>query len=261
MANHNPRHYGGYAGGYDIMPNERLMNHCLLFTAPKPLLYDFIMANLDGSMNIPLASGSRETYCLNVATGMNGAEAARHAGYCRKHPENARVMSWYLLKRQDVRDRIAWLRAQATDDAVLTLIEIKQVLSEIARANLKDYQDSNGRFRPLDENAPNPSAVAEVIYKFDPIKRQPYVASLHLRDPIPAIVELCRLDGAYKKPVSGVTVAPVTSVSMDQARAKLSARLEAVVKRLRSGAVESGDIDSLVEDGCSEEQHSKDLEV
>jgi len=38
------------------------------------------MASLDGSMKIPLASGRRETYCLNVARSMNGSEAARLAG-------------------------------------------------------------------------------------------------------------------------------------------------------------------------------------
>ncbi|MFC1915538.1 hypothetical protein ACFLW4_02460 [Chloroflexota bacterium] len=37
---------------------------------------------------------------------------------------------------------------------------------------------------------------------------------------------------------------------VDQVRAKLLAKLEAVVERLGSGVVVSGDIGSLVEDGC-----------
>lgn len=197
-------------------------------------------------MNIPLASGRRETYCLNLAGGHSGAESARLAGYCSFNPQNARVMSWYLLKRQDVRDRIAWLRAQATDRTILTLVQIKQVLSEIARANLKDYQDADGKFRPLDDDAPNPSAVAEVIYKFDPIRRQPYVASLRLRDPLPAIAELCRLEGSYKKKPMAIQVAPISSVSTDQLRAKLAT----IIKRIGSGAIEDNDIGSREEDGC-----------
>ena len=49
--------------------------------------------------------------------------------------------------------------------------------------------------------------------------------------------------------------------SVDQVRAKILAKIEAVVERPGSGAVESGDIGSLVEDGCSEEQHNNNLEV
>lgn len=249
MVGRAPRYHSGFIGSCGGMPDECLMSYYNLFTRPTSLLYNFIVANGGLYMNIPLSNGQHETYCLN-AVAKTGAEAARLAGYCPENPQNARVMSWYLLKRQDVRDRIAWLRAQATDDAILTLVQMKQVLSEIARANLKDYQDSNGKFRPLDDDAPNPSAVAEVIYKFDPIKRQPYIASLRLRDPVGAIVELCRLDGNYKKKPMAVQVAPV--VSVEDARTKLAARIE----RIGSGAIESGDIGSQVGDGCSEGEPS-----
>lgn len=213
-------------------------------------------------MDIPLAHGKRETYCLNVAGGRNGSESARLAGYCPDNPQNAHVMAWYLNKRQDVRDRIAWLRAQATGKAILDLKQIKIVLSEIASARLKDYQDADGKFRPLDDDSPNPSAVAEVIYKFDPIKKQPYVASLRLRDPLPAMAELSRLEGAYKKPGSSVTVAPVVSVLVDQgAREKLLAKLKVVGERQSDNTIEDSDMDSELEDGCSEEQHNKNSEV
>lgn len=242
MVGRAPRRYNSLIGGCDDMPDECLMSYYALFTQSESLLYNCIVTSGGLYMKIPLSSGRRETYCLNVARGMNGSEAARLAGYCPENPQNAHVMSWYLLKRQDVRNRIAWLRAQATNEAIMTLIEAKQVLSEIARAVLRDYQDSSGRFRPLDADTPNPSAVAEVIYKFDPIKRQPYIASLRLRDPVGAIVELCRLDGAYKKKPMAVQVAPITSVSVEDARAKLAARIE----RTGSGAIESGDIGSQV---------------
>lgn len=251
MAGRAPRRYGSLISGCDDMPDECLMNYYALFTQPESLLYNCIVTSRGLHMKIPLSSGRRETYCLNVARGMNGSEAARLAGYCRENPKNAHVMSWYLLKRQDVQDRIAWLRAQATNEAIMTLIEAKQVLSEIARACLKDYMDEHGVLRPLDKDAPNPSAVAEVIYKYDPIKREPYPARIRLHDAVGAITELCRLDGLFKGKSVQVQVAPI--VSVEDARAKLAARIE----RPRSGAIESGDIGSLGEDRCSKKQHNK----
>lgn len=86
-------------------------------------------------MNQPLQDGRRETYCLNVVSGLSGAESARLAGYCPNNPKNSRVMSWYLLLRADVRERITQLHKEASDDAILTVIQRKVVLSDIARGD------------------------------------------------------------------------------------------------------------------------------
>jgi len=172
-------------------------------------------------MNIPLQDGRRETYCLNVAGAMSGADAARLAGYCREHPKNARVMAWYLLKRSDVRDRIAQLREAASDDAIMTLVQRKVVLSEIARACMSDYRDENGKFKPLDKDVPNPSAIASVEYAYNPVKREPYPVRISLRDPVNAIAELCKLDGTYKQPGKVVAVESIVSVSVESARSKI----------------------------------------
>ncbi len=183
-------------------------------------------------MNIPLLNGRRETYSLNVAGGHSGADSARLAGYCPLHPKNARVMAWYLLRRSDVRDRIAQLRQAASDKAILNLTQIRIILSQISRAHLRDYY-KDGVLRPLDDDTPNPSAVAEVTYKYDPIHRKPAPVSLRLRDPIQAISELCRLDGAYKQKPMSVTVAPVTSVTVvENARTKLAAIMDKLPVRV-----------------------------
>lgn len=222
------------------------MAYCLLFTSYYFLLYNFIETDWRRSMNIPLASGRRETYALNVAGGLSGAESARLAGYCPEHPANARVMSWYLLKRPDVRDRIAWLQAQATDKAILNLTQIKVILSQIGRAVLKDYQREDGSIRPLDKNSPNPSAVAEVIYAYDSVKREPYPVRIRLHDAVGAIVQLCKLDGSYlsKKPVQ-VQVAPIANVTLESARAKVASVIKSVT-------IESGDMSRELGDRCEE---------
>ena len=239
---------GSVTGGCGDMPDECLMTYCLLFTQSKSLLYNFIETSGGLYMNIPLSDGRRETYALNVAGGHSGADSARLAGYCPNNPQNARVMSWYLLKRQDVQNRIAQLREAASDKAILNLTQIRIILSQISRARLRDYY-KDGVLRPLDDDTPNPSAVAEVTYKYDPTHRKPAPVSLRLRDPIQAISELCRLDGAYKQKPMVVQIAPITSVSvLESARAKLATKIE----RTGSGAIEDGDIGSRGEDRCSD---------
>ena len=48
---------------------------------------------------------------------------------------------------------------------------------------------------------------------------------------------------------------------VDQVRAKLLAKIEAVVERPKSGAIVSVDIGSLVEDGCLEVPNNNNSEV
>ena len=201
-------------------------------------------------MNRPLSDGRRETYCLNVVGGaMTGTDAARLAGYCPKNPKNARVMSWYLLKRPDVQDRIAQLREAASDEAIMTLIQRKIVLSQIADSRLADYYDKDGHLNPLAEGVPNPHAVASVGFAYDPIHKKPVPVRLRLHDKINAIVELCRLDGSYKKPSASVTVAPITSVVVvEDARTKLAA----IKNKLSVRIAEAEDV-PLLEEGKQEE--------
>ena len=193
-------------------------------------------------MNVALARKQHESFCLYYLyymSTMNGSQSALAAGYSARNPKNAHIIAWTLLKREDVQARLKELRKATTDEAIMTIIEIKQVLSQIGRARLKDYQDSNGRFRPLDDDAPNPSAIAEVTYGWDPVKREAYPIRIRLHDAIDAIAELCRLDGSYKKPGSSVTVAPIVSVSVDQARAKILAKMKAVIAEMDDGYEEA----------------------
>ena len=84
-----------------------------------------------------------------------------------------------------------------------------------------------------------------------------------MRDPVDAIAGRCRLEGAYKAKPREVQLAPTTRVVVDQAkaRAKILAKIEVVVKRPGSGAVENNDIGSLVEDGCLEVPNNNNSEV
>jgi len=143
---------------------------------------------------------------------LNGSQSALAAGYCTNNPQNAHITAWTLLKREDVQARLEELRKEAVDDAVMSLRDRRLVLSQIARACIGDYQDENGQFRPLDKNSPNPSAIAEVTYAWNSIKKESYPVRIRLHDAIDAIAELCKLDGLYKGKKVEVNVAPITSV-------------------------------------------------
>ncbi len=159
-----------------------------------------------------------EAFVLALLSGMTAADAARKAGYGRKNI-NVRIIAWELLQRVDIQKRLTELSEAAVDEAIMTLVQRKIRLSEIAGARYND-PDRDG-------------------------------------DPIVAIDLLNRLDGAYKTKPREVHVAPIASVTAGRVREKLAAK----IKRIGSGAIVSGDIDSLVEDGCSEEQDTKNLEV
>jgi len=168
-----------------------------------------------------------EAFVLALLSGMTAADAARKAGYGRKDA-NARIVAWELLQREDIQRRLVELSEAATDEAVLSILARRQILSEIARARMCDYQDEHGVIRPLDGDAPNPVAIESVEYRWDPIKKESYPWRIKLRDPVDAIVELCKLDGSYKDKKVEASLPAITTVTVDQARTKVSAKVEAV---------------------------------
>ncbi|MFC1934128.1 hypothetical protein ACFLXX_03140, partial [Chloroflexota bacterium] len=124
------------------------------------------------------------------------------------------------------------LSEAATDEAIMTLVQQKIVLSEIGRARLIDYQDEHGVIRPLEGDVPNPAAIESVEYKWNPIKKEAYPWRIKLRDPVAAIAELCKLDNSYHNKKLEVSVAPVTSVvAVEDVRKKLAASLDKLSAR------------------------------
>ena len=164
-----------------------------------------------------------EAFVLALLSGMTAADAARKAGYGRKNI-NIRIVAWELLQRSDIQRRLREVAEATTDEAVMTLVQRKIVLSEIGRARLIDYQDEHGVIRPLEADVPNPAAIESVEYRWDPIKKEAYPWRIKLRDPVDAIVELCKLDNSHRNKKLEVSVAPITSVAVvENARTKLAA--------------------------------------
>lgn len=177
-------------------------------------------------MNVALARKRHESFCLHYMNTLNGSQSALAAGYCARNPKNAHITAWTLLKREDVQARLKELREAASDEAVMTLVQQKIVLSEIGRARLIDYQDEHGVIRPLEGDVPNPAAIKSVEYRWNPIKKEAYSWRIKLRDPVAAIAELCKLDNSYRNKKLEVSVAPITRAAViDDARTKLAAIL------------------------------------
>ena len=130
-----------------------------------------------------------EVFVLALLSGLTAADAARKAGYGRKNI-NVRIIAWELLQRPDIQKRLREVAEATTDEAIMTIRDVKIRLSEIGRASY-DSPDRAG-------------------------------------DPIAAMDMLCRLEGLYKTRPREVHVAPITRVIMDQARTKLLAKIERI---------------------------------
>ena len=197
-------------------------------------------------MNVALARKRHESFCLHYMSTLNGSQSALAAGYCARNPKNAHITAWTLLKREDIQARLKELAEAAADEAIMTLVQQKIVLSEIGRARLKDYQNSDGSIRPLDGDVPNPAAIESVEYRWNPIKKEAYPWRIKLRDPVAAIAELCKLDNLYRNKRLEVSVAPVTSVvAVEDVRKKLVARLDKLSARIAEakGTALVGDVE------------------
>ncbi len=108
-----------------------------------------------------------------------------------------------LAKSTKVSARLAELRKKAEDASVMTVVERKQRLSEIARARLTDYQQhgADGGWINVGPESPNTAALSEIVSttKYDDNGASPTVISrLRLHNPVQAIAELNKMDHVYE---------------------------------------------------------------
>jgi len=175
---------------------------------PKPSYILEITIGGGGHMNVALARKRHESFCLHYMSTLNGSQSALAAGYCARNPKNAHITAWTLLKREDVQARLKELRKATTDEAIMSIVQRKVRLSEIARASY-DSPDRDG-------------------------------------DPMTAIDLLNRMDGAYPNKVKIVTPGgPSSVVVAEDARTKLVARLDKLSARIAEakGTALVGDVE------------------
>ena len=144
-------------------------------------------------------------FCLNILAGMRPQEAFVQAGYTNS-PGNVAVTPYQLLENPSVSSFIesktrlkeAAVLAADINSTIASPLERKQILTELARARLVDFQDASGE-PTLNKDTPNNRAAKDYSHRrrFDGAGNPIVTKSIKLTDQIAAIQELNKMDGSY----------------------------------------------------------------
>ena len=145
----------------------------------------------------------QENFCLNILQGMSQREAYIKAGYSSKQSlvtidRNA----CGLLKNNKVLTRLEELRQKTQNDKIASVTERKEILSEIARANMTNFVEvgQDGAWFNIDNTNLNSRAIQSVQSKTVLGKEgadDAVFIRVNLHNPIDAIKELNKMDGVY----------------------------------------------------------------
>lgn len=130
----------------------------------------------------------QETFCLKYFELGNATEAALVAGYS---PHSVRFIASINLTKDNIQRRIKELRQIAEDATVATVLERKQVLTEIIRGRFADFM-TNLTKEKLQSAALQEIRITEVG-KDIPVK----TTSIKLHSPAQAIDLLNKMDKLY----------------------------------------------------------------
>uniref|UniRef100_A0A6M3INW3 Putative terminase n=1 Tax=viral metagenome TaxID=1070528 RepID=A0A6M3INW3_9ZZZZ len=152
----------------------------------------------------------QETFCLKYFELGNASEAARLALYS---PKTAATIGAENLLKPKIQTRLQELQRKVEDESVATVLERKQRLTEILRAEIPDYVSEDGI--KVEKSSPNVGAVSEVTTKTKVFKRggEPVIiTNLKLHSPIQAINELNKMEKIHTDGIS---------VNVNQVEAKI----------------------------------------
>lgn len=155
-----------------------------------------------------LKNKRHEKFALNIFKGMTQRDAYVEAGFKRR---GDRANSTRLIANDSIWDRIQELHKMAESDAVMSVREVEERLSEIGRARLTDYTTC-GPDRDLIDvgpESPNTAALQEITTRTEYDKDSAGVAvitKIKLHNPMTAMDMLIKRWGAY--PPSRVEVDP-----------------------------------------------------
>lgn len=150
-----------------------------------------------------------EAFAIACFKGLSETDAYIQAGY--KNKATAQGNANRLFRRKVIQDRIKELQAKTESNAVLTVVERKKILSEIARAKLSDYLEAGQDTTHVNfgEDSPNPRAVREIAVNTtrDKEGNETFTKeTLKLHNPVTAINELNKMEGQHapeKRDITG----------------------------------------------------------
>lgn len=85
-------------------------------------------------------SARQEKFCVEYAKSANATESYRKAGYKAKNDNVAKSAASRLLSNVDVKARIAELADEVRKQSIMDIAEIQELLSSIARGEIKEDQ-------------------------------------------------------------------------------------------------------------------------
>jgi phage terminase small subunit len=147
----------------------------------------------------PLKYQKQEKFVLNYFQTGNATNAAIMAGYSKK---TACKIASENLTKPDIRSRLTELQEKAESAKVASVIERKQILSEILRAKLPDFMElgADGSWVNIGPETVSGHAIQEIHSRteYDEDGSKPTVyTSVKLHDPIRAIQELNKMEKVY----------------------------------------------------------------
>ena len=144
----------------------------------------------------------QENFCLNIFQGMSQREA-----YIQSYKPNYAITTIdanasRLASNEKVLKRLTELREKAQNNKIASVIERKEILSEIARANMTNYVEvgQDGAWFNIDNTNLNSRAIQSVQSKTILGKEgadDAVFIRVNLHNPIDAIKELNKMDGVY----------------------------------------------------------------
>jgi phage terminase small subunit len=154
----------------------------------------------------------QERFTLNLFEGMSQREAYLKAGYSSNMlPATLDQNACRLAANSNVLARLGELHQLAVDSSIASVMERQQILTEIARAKITDYQEqgADGGYINIGPEKPNTRAISEIVAttKYDANGANPTLISrIRLHSPTQAIDLLNKMDRLY---------APDTTINID----------------------------------------------
>lgn len=171
----------------------------------------------------PLKNSRHELYALALCKGMSQKDAAIEAGY---KPSRARWTGRDLATYSHIIERIKELNKATEISTIASVVERKEVLTEIIRGRFTHFTDTKGNIVELTEENLKSAALQEVrITQFTGGKggrAKEKSTTIKLHSPIQAIDLLNKMGGDY----------PPSKVELEPGK-ELGAALSGLLERLR----------------------------
>ena len=184
----------------------------------------------DGST--PLQSAKQERFA-QACLSMNQSDAYRTAYDCaRLSKKSVNIKSCRLRATVKVGARVAWLQAQVCDDTIMSVLERKQVLSELGRRDPSDYLQSgkDGSWITYGPESKNRRAVSgiesvtkSITSEKGTLSETSIITKIKVIEPTTAIDLLNKMDGLYAANEGGGHITIIQDLAMPTPGAELEA--------------------------------------